>query len=225
MAAQPRTILVGYDDSDAARRALDRAADLAGYGSRLTVVSGARNEGPALGDGQLPWIALGLAFSFGLYGLAKSYAGRHTGAVASLGVETLLLAPLAIGALAGASFVVESIVEEAGAKTELIRELAGTVGDDAILATTTSSRATLRFFSAWPVMISEVPSEYTSAVSMKLIPASSEDRITRIASASSTSQPKFTVPRQSGDTRTPVLPNCTYSTASSLRARSCLSAR
>jgi len=54
----------------------------------------------AIGDGQLPWIALGLAFSFGLYGLAKSYAGRHTGAVASLGIETLLLAPFAIAALA-----------------------------------------------------------------------------------------------------------------------------
>ncbi len=31
--------MVAYDDSDAARRALDRAADLAGYGSTLTVVS------------------------------------------------------------------------------------------------------------------------------------------------------------------------------------------
>ena len=50
MAAPPRTILVGYDDSDAARRALDRAADLAGYGSRVTVVSVARDEGPLLGD-------------------------------------------------------------------------------------------------------------------------------------------------------------------------------
>ena len=50
MAAQPRTILVGYDDSDAARRALDRAADLTGYGSRLTVVTVARDEGPVLGD-------------------------------------------------------------------------------------------------------------------------------------------------------------------------------
>jgi nucleotide-binding universal stress UspA family protein len=43
MAAQPRKIIVGYDDSDAARRALDRAADLAGYASTLTVVSVERN--------------------------------------------------------------------------------------------------------------------------------------------------------------------------------------
>jgi 3-hydroxyacyl-CoA dehydrogenase len=41
--------------------------------------------------------------------------------------------------LADATFVVEAIVEDPGAKTELMRELAGTVGPDAILATTTSS--------------------------------------------------------------------------------------
>ena len=45
MAAQPRKIMVAYDDSDAARRALDRAADLAGYGSTLTVVSVAADGG------------------------------------------------------------------------------------------------------------------------------------------------------------------------------------
>lgn len=39
MSAQPRNIVVGYDGSDASRRALDAAADLAGYGSRLAVVS------------------------------------------------------------------------------------------------------------------------------------------------------------------------------------------
>lgn len=38
MAAQPRKILVGFDGSEPAQRALDRAADLAGYGSTLTVV-------------------------------------------------------------------------------------------------------------------------------------------------------------------------------------------
>lgn len=39
MAARPRRIMLGYDGSDAARRALDTAADLIGYGSTLTVVT------------------------------------------------------------------------------------------------------------------------------------------------------------------------------------------
>lgn len=43
--------------------------------------------------GQLPWVALTLAFSFGTYGLAKKQA--NTGAMESLTVETLMLLPLA----------------------------------------------------------------------------------------------------------------------------------
>jgi nucleotide-binding universal stress UspA family protein len=39
MAAQPRRIVVAYDGSEASRRALDAAADLAGYGSTLSVVT------------------------------------------------------------------------------------------------------------------------------------------------------------------------------------------
>ena len=39
MAARARNILVGYDGSEAAQRALDAAADLTGYGSSLAVVS------------------------------------------------------------------------------------------------------------------------------------------------------------------------------------------
>jgi nucleotide-binding universal stress UspA family protein len=39
MAARPRNIVVGYDGSGSAQRALDAAADLVGYGSQLTVVS------------------------------------------------------------------------------------------------------------------------------------------------------------------------------------------
>jgi nucleotide-binding universal stress UspA family protein len=39
MAAQPRRIIVGYDGTDAGRRALDAAVELMGYGSTLTVVS------------------------------------------------------------------------------------------------------------------------------------------------------------------------------------------
>lgn len=50
MAAQPRKIIVGYDDSEASQRALDRAADLAGYGSTLTVVSVAHEDGELSGE-------------------------------------------------------------------------------------------------------------------------------------------------------------------------------
>ena len=39
MVALAKRILVGFDGSDSARRALDRAADLAGYGSSVTVVT------------------------------------------------------------------------------------------------------------------------------------------------------------------------------------------
>jgi nucleotide-binding universal stress UspA family protein len=46
MAAQPRRIVVGYDGSEAARRALDRASELAGYGSTLTVVNVRRAGAP-----------------------------------------------------------------------------------------------------------------------------------------------------------------------------------
>lgn len=44
-----------------------------------------------------------------------------------------------IGALAGCSFVVEAIAEEYDVKTPLLQELVGLIGDDAVLASTTSS--------------------------------------------------------------------------------------
>ena len=44
-----------------------------------------------VGYGRLPWIALTLASSFGLYGLLKNRLGRTVPAVASLAVETLVL--------------------------------------------------------------------------------------------------------------------------------------
>lgn len=44
MAAHPRRILVGYDGSEAAQRALETAADLTGYGSTLAVVSVAAED-------------------------------------------------------------------------------------------------------------------------------------------------------------------------------------
>jgi chloramphenicol-sensitive protein RarD len=45
--------------------------------------------------GKLPWIALTLAVSFGLYGFVKKRIGPKVDAVTSLSVETMVLAPLA----------------------------------------------------------------------------------------------------------------------------------
>ena len=46
--------------------------------------------------GRPPWIALALAFSFGIYALMKKKVGGSVGALASLTTETVLLAPFAI---------------------------------------------------------------------------------------------------------------------------------
>ena len=53
----------------------------------------------AIGYGSFPWIALSLAFSFGLYGLVKKQVGPKADAIGGLTIETLVLAPLAIIAL------------------------------------------------------------------------------------------------------------------------------
>ncbi|GGG55009.1 protein RarD [Kocuria dechangensis] len=53
--------------------------------------------------GQVPWLALGLAFSFGFYGLVKNLVGGSYPAIVTLTVETMALAPVAawaVGALA-----------------------------------------------------------------------------------------------------------------------------
>ncbi|MCB7136820.1 EamA family transporter RarD [Cellulosimicrobium marinum] len=51
------------------------------------------------GVGRVPWIALGVAFSFGLYGLVKNRTGRSVEALPGLAAETTTLAPLALGYL------------------------------------------------------------------------------------------------------------------------------
>ncbi|NYF09682.1 chloramphenicol-sensitive protein RarD [Leifsonia sp. AK011] len=53
----------------------------------------------AIGYGSFPWIALSLAFSFGLYGLVKKHVGPKADAIGGLTMETLVLAPLALVAL------------------------------------------------------------------------------------------------------------------------------
>ncbi|WP_353081672.1 EamA family transporter RarD [Tessaracoccus lapidicaptus] len=52
-----------------------------------------------VGYGEIPWIALTLAGSFGLYSLVKKVAGRSVGALPGLAIETGAVAPVAIGYL------------------------------------------------------------------------------------------------------------------------------
>jgi chloramphenicol-sensitive protein RarD len=49
--------------------------------------------------GQLPWISLALALSFGFYGLIKKRVGASVDAITGLTVETMVLAPFALIAL------------------------------------------------------------------------------------------------------------------------------
>jgi chloramphenicol-sensitive protein RarD len=63
-----------------------------GFGAAAVVVI-------TVGYGKLPWIALVLAASFGSYGLIKNRVGRTVEAAPGLAVETLVLAPLALGYL------------------------------------------------------------------------------------------------------------------------------
>jgi len=53
----------------------------------------------AIGYGSFPWIALTLAFSFGLYGLVKKRVGPRADAIGGLTVETAVLSPIAAGVL------------------------------------------------------------------------------------------------------------------------------
>lgn len=46
--------------------------------------------------GSVPWIALGLAFSFGLYGLVKHRIGPRVDALSGLTLETVWLVPIAV---------------------------------------------------------------------------------------------------------------------------------
>lgn len=73
-----------------------------------------------VGYGALPWIALVLAFSFGLYGLVKKQVGKDVDAVSGLTLETVWLMPVAIvqlivvGVTAGLTFGTVSVWHTVG---------------------------------------------------------------------------------------------------------------
>lgn len=52
-----------------------------------------------MAGGEFPWIAVSLAFSFAFYGLVKKKVGATLDAMHSLTVETMVLAPVAVGVL------------------------------------------------------------------------------------------------------------------------------
>lgn len=71
-------------------RPLQWAAMLFGVASVIVMV---------VAYGQVPWVALTLAFSFGTYSLVKKIAGSSVGALPGLAVETGAVAPIALGYL------------------------------------------------------------------------------------------------------------------------------
>ena len=73
--------------------------------------------------GHLPWIALVLALSFGFYGLMRKVASL--GALEGLALETMLLAPLGLGALAWWSWQGQGVLVQGDAKAIAWLLLAG----------------------------------------------------------------------------------------------------
>jgi chloramphenicol-sensitive protein RarD len=89
------------------------------------VAAAAGVAGLAIHLGQLPWISLVLAFSFGLYGLLRKIA--PVGALIGLTVETLLLAPFAAAYLGWAMSSGRSGFLTGGPAIKILLLLAGPV--------------------------------------------------------------------------------------------------
>ncbi len=75
--------------------------------------------------GHLPWVALALAFTFGLYGLMRKTASL--GALEGLALETLLLFPLAAGSLGWLSVHGANHFGAAPVSTQLLLAAAGPI--------------------------------------------------------------------------------------------------
>ncbi len=81
----------------------------------------------AVGYGAFPWIALSLAFSFGLYGLVKKQIGPSVDAVSGLTLETLWLTPVAIVVLTTVGVTSGITMGTAGIWHAVLLSLAGVV--------------------------------------------------------------------------------------------------
>lgn len=81
----------------------------------------------AVAYGQFPWLALTLAFSFGIYGYVKKKAGPTVDAVSGLTLETLWLAPVAILQLALVAASTGLVFGSTHPATTLLLSLAGII--------------------------------------------------------------------------------------------------
>lgn len=81
----------------------------------------------AVNYGVFPWISLILAFSFGLYGLAKKRVGPRVDALTGLAVETAWLTPLAIAQLVFVGATTGIVFGNAGVSNTLLLAAAGIV--------------------------------------------------------------------------------------------------
>jgi len=78
-----------------------------------------------LGIGRLPWVAVGLALSFGLYGLARKTVAAD--AVIGLLVETAILTPLAGGYIVVLGLAGSGVMGRAGFSADALLILGGAV--------------------------------------------------------------------------------------------------
>ncbi len=81
----------------------------------------------AVNYGEFPWISLILAFSFGLYGLAKKRVGPRVDALSGLAVETAWLTPIAIVQLVFVGLTSGIVFGTAGVANTVLLATAGIV--------------------------------------------------------------------------------------------------
>jgi chloramphenicol-sensitive protein RarD len=94
----------------------------------------------AINYGEFPWIALILAFSFGLYGLIKKQVGGSVDALSGLTLETAWLAPASTIALVVIAASGDLVLGTAGAGHALLLLSAGVVTAVPLLAFAAAAR-------------------------------------------------------------------------------------
>lgn len=79
------------------------------------------------GSGAVPWLAFGVALSFGLYGLVKKHIGGAVDAISGLTLESVWLAPIAVAQLVVVAATSGITMGTAGPAHAALLSLAGVV--------------------------------------------------------------------------------------------------